>query len=165
MIVNVRRSFQLPTNPVAKSTAARYEQGDAAQGGGIFLRMQDIGMDAWVEGELGGCDLVDRRLSRRLGRATAYCCRLRRSGASFPAPAPARYDLNSNSILRPGYGRGCWPAAPVTSTSANPCVPCGAKSTYRRASHDPCALTCLLSTFTFLPAPWLTPRREERQDD
>jgi hypothetical protein len=30
--------------------------------------MEDIGMDAWVEGELGGCDLGDRRLNRRLGK-------------------------------------------------------------------------------------------------
>ncbi len=47
----------------------------------------------------------------------------RQSGGSFPAPA--RSDSIVNSILRPGYGRGSWPAAPITSTSAYHCVLCG----------------------------------------
>ena len=39
----------------------------------------------------------------------------------------------NDSILRPGHGRNCWPAASATPTSAFPCVPCGSPAQFLHA--------------------------------
>ncbi|MGC8561451.1 MAG: IS4/Tn5 family transposase DNA-binding protein, partial [Phycisphaerae bacterium] len=36
--------------------------------GGAFVFIRDDGMEAWINSELCGCDLGDRRLNRRLGK-------------------------------------------------------------------------------------------------
>ena len=63
-------------------------------------------------------------------------------------------------------------AAQVPEPLRSPASPAVQKSIYRRASHDPCVLTCLLSTFTFLssqparrPLSHAKPRRAPRRLD
>ena len=60
--------FQLPTSSVAKFRATREKWWVAAMDGGAFVLMRDGSMEAWVDRELCGGDLGDRRLNRRLGK-------------------------------------------------------------------------------------------------
>ena len=83
-----------------------------------------------------------------------------------------RHDSIPRAEVRKARSRFGGGSEPDAGAPAFPCVPCGAKSTYRRASHDPCPLTCLLSAFTFLsaqptrrPLSHTKPRRVPRRCD